>query len=163
MYLPSRAVVSEWQRAGVFGDTVYANYGAISAAANADIVLNPLPTTQPRPTQLPQQRQSRQLTMDELLELEDRAQRIELFDPTTLENITFTELVSAIVPSQMLGRAFFGNNALDDDEGGEEEIEFELPADLVLAWNVAVMFLMGMAAVTLFITIMLFIKIESGQ
>lgn len=142
--------MAEWQRAGVFGHGPRGNYGAI-AENNVQ-----------RPNR-------RTITIDELLELEDRAQRIELFDSITLESLTFTELMSAAIPSQMFIRVFFqhefyngvaGLDANGDPLVGDSE-DFDLPPDLLMAWNIAMVFLLWMIGVTLFVTIMLFVKIQS--
>jgi hypothetical protein len=148
MYVPSRAVMTEWQRAGVFGHGPRGNYGAISENNE-------------------QQPNRRMITIDELLELEDRAQRIELFDSLTLESLTFTELMSAAIPSQMFIRVFFqhefynGVAGLDPNGVPLESEDFELPPDLLMAWNIAMVFLLWMIGVTLFVTIMIFVKIQS--
>lgn len=178
MYLPSRAVMSEWQRAGVFGQSQLANYGAIN---NNNIPENENTDDSTSNSEgngegnhARNRRRPRRITIEELLELEERAQRIELFDPRSLDNITFTELVSAVIPSQMIGRAFLLPDLHDDQEFMPTTIttnrtnmfieeEFELPADLILAWNVAIIFLLFMVGITLFITIMLFVKIQSSS
>lgn len=148
MYLPSRAIVTEWQRAGVFGNTPNTpNYGAILPSNFGEVGEEP---------------RRRTITIEELIDLEDRAQRIELFDSTTMENITFSELLSVAIPSQMFIRALLPNS-IDGPYGEVLAVEdYDLPPDLIMVWNVAMIFLLWIIGMTLFITIMLFVKIQSG-
>lgn len=133
MYMPSRAVMLEWQRS----NTRQVTYGAINedpvAARRRQQALN-------------------QEYLDYLSELESRTNRVFLMDNDGNDMSIFSAL----------GRAYnnLSLRAILETDDEDDEI-VPLPDEIIEVWNIIIVFLLILLGFMLFILILVFVTVES--